>query len=745
MRNYKCLKKSSKIITKYRVQFFLSFFLLLYTGNLQAQPPRYNVIFINVDDLSIALGTYGNSFAPTPNIQRLADRGVLFRNVYTQYSLCNPSRASAFSGTRPQTTMIMDNVDSIRTGLGAGFRFLPEYFNDYGYRTECYGKFTCGHDREIYWDYFFGIRDNDDFSSSTNEQDEYGTKGSIAAKTASTQEPKWYIDTANQTIETTADGRETTKLLNALQNPVATPFFYNLGLETHNSFTPLLENWNKTGDPSISALLPVDEGFVYTDVYGNGSANIPLPEYPPDDTDDIPDVALKAPFIYTPEAVQQLRHAYYSEIIQVDANVGRVLDKIDQLDLWKNSVVVFWSDHGLNMGEHNGIWLKTNLFEEALRIPMIICAPGIQPAVCNRLVEAVDLFQTLTELCNLPEMPDREGSSMVPLLQNPNFRWKNAIFANQLRLLQDSLLATAVRTDRWHYNSWEDQGEELYDMINDPREITNLVSNPAYTDTLQYMRDLLAIGWQGVKPPVYNLKSFFKDQDGDGFGVSDDSLVAYAKPQGYVLKQGDCNDNDTSINPAKPELPCNNKDDNCSNGTDENRPVPYIQATGSLDLCISGEVRFTTNPGSGLSYQWLRNGARIPGARSRNYVATTVGTYKVLVSTPTCSNISEEKVVFMSNCQLQSASEISSLKLRSLSSITVSPNPSTGIFVLQHVSEANATQRVFIYNAAGQVVFTQNISVKAGNNAHQLNLSMLEAGAYELAMGNLGRIKIIKM
>ena len=722
---------------------FFLFFILSAVGARAQQ--KYNVIFINVDDLSIAFQPYGNSFAPTPNIQRLAQRGVLFRNVYTQYSLCSPSRTSAFSGARVKTTQIVNNTDSLRKALGNGFRFLPEYFHDYGYRTECYGKFMCRHDQEVSWDYFISEGGSDNgFADNDADIMEDETGKPSAASGGDRQEPIWYVDTLHRKLSGTDDGKETDDLISALKKPVSKPFFYNLGLQTHNPFTPLLPFWNKTGDNTVSELLPVDSGFVYTNVYGNGSANIPLPVSPPDDTDDIPGIALKYLYNYTPDAVQRLRHAYYSEIIQMDSLVGRVVNEIDAQNLWDSTVIVFWSDHGLSMGEHDGMWLKIDMFEECLRIPMILCAPGIKPGVCDRLVESVDLFQTLTELCNIPAMQNREGSSMVPLLQNPGLPWKKAVFSNLQRNNGDTLLATAVRTDNWHYNNWQEEGEELYDMVNDPYEITNLAANPLYADTLKKMQKLLNGGWQACLPPVYTRRTYYRDADGDGFGKSSDSLSSYSKPDGYAVKKGDCNDQDKNINPGAIEHPCNNMDDNCDNSIDENRPEPVIRADGSLDICETGMVTLSTNFGNGISYQWMLNNVDIPRATYRSYTAKKVGSYTVKIARGDCSNTAPAVNVYSSCLVRDNAAMATAAESSVPAQLSVSPNPSPGVFIVRYTGNSDMNTSMVIYNSAGQVIHKQNIITKAGINTWQIDITTLAAGVYQLVVNGGPCVKLIK-
>lgn len=583
--------------------FTISLIALLCSISLQAQK-KQNVIFIAVDDLSIAFDTYGNMEVPAPNISRLAQHGVLFMQAYCQYTLCSPSRTSALSGRRPDATNVFDNIVDIRNGMGADFKFLPEYLDQLGYRTENYGKIgPCNHERDISWDYYF---DNDGF-----------------AYTSPSGEPYWCIDTVHANETETRPGLNTTAFTDRLKEGVQEPYFMALGLSTHAPFTPTLDAWNILGDETFSVPLPVNIYGGLDNVFGNSSSNISLPLNLSGDTLDIPEPALTTPKVYPDGETRQIRHAFYAEIIQMDQQIGRLLDVMDSLHTWDSSVVVFWSDHGLSMGEHQGQWLKHNLFEESLHVPFIICAPGYKPGVCNRLVENVDLYPTLTELCNIPTPDSLEGSSLVPLLEKPDAFWKKAVFSQVKRKKNFDLMGRTVRNERFHYNNWPGYGEELYDIINDPFEITNLATDPAWEDSLNAMRNISLGGWQNAKPPTYQKSGWFKDMDGDGFGNNTDSVLAYFMPEGYAPVNGDCddtrmlyadgdgdtygagspvacgvtnytdcNDNNAAINPEASEV-CNGIDDDCDGSTDEGATTTFYadaDADGFGDAAVTTEA-----------------------------------------------------------------------------------------------------------------------------------------------------------
>ena len=197
--------------------------------------------------------------------------------------------------------------------------------------------------------------------------------------------------------------------------------------------------------------------------------------------------------------------AYYSSITFMDAQVGVLLDAMDRLKLWDNTVVVFQSDHGYHLGEHGGLWHKLTLFEECTRIPFIIAAPGKKSGVVSpRLVELVDLYPTLVDLCGLKAPAGLEGKSAVPLLDNPEQPWKQAVYtvcgrtrtgvASGDPVLDVGYLAHSVHTERYRYTEWPDGSTELYDLTTDPQEYKNLAKDPGAAATLAEMKRLLTEG-----------------------------------------------------------------------------------------------------------------------------------------------------------------------------------------------------------------------------------------------------------
>lgn len=701
----------------------LLFFGSLFPSVTRSQvKPKYNVLLILTHDMNDHVDFLGNPEPKSPNFDRLAAHGIVFRHNYCQYPLCSPSRTSFLSGLRPDETHIYSNEIRPRSVLGDTLKFLPEYFKKYGYRIERYGTvLQATFENDIAWDYA--------------EPPELSTTRQWADGNDQTAGQWWLTYTADSL---TTEGRLSKDLVNRLKQPQPPLFFYALGFTvTHSPFTPNLLHWNQNGDSSVREWLPDQYGDT-THFHGYGSSNILLPQTPENDRADIPPIAfLNPPLIKTEDDWKKTIHAYDGEVSQLDAYISYVLDELDRQDLWKNTVVVFLGDHGQHLGEHGGTWLKMTLFEESVHVPLIICVPGKKPGVCDQLTESQDLYPTLAEICGLPQPPNMEGTSFAPLLDNPSFPWKRASFSQVSRA---RVMGRTIRTLQFRYTSWGTYGEELYDHDTDPHEYTNQVTNPAYSTTLNQMRNMLAAGWTASLPPHYPLLTFFRDADGDGYGNDQDSVLAYAVPPGYVTNKTDCNDANRNVHPGAKENVCNGIDDNCDGHIDEGKPVPRITALGNLDICETGSVQLQTNAGTGYLYQWKKNGINIAGATKRIYTATSVGTYMVVVSLSNgCNNISKGTTV-TSSC-VDEVSNQAELAFKGGDAITVYPNPSFGNITVVYRCLASTLLQLTIFDLTGTPVYHHSLSAVKGTNNYRIELGHLASGIYQLEIKSRSGIK----
>jgi iduronate 2-sulfatase len=435
------------------------FLSLLIPASVQGQETKrkVNVLFIAVDDLNTAIGCYGHRMVKTPNIDRLATRGVRFERAYCQYPLCNPSRTSLLSGRRPDTTRVFLDGAPAREFL-PGVDFLPEYFRRFGYFTAHVGKIggACR------WD----------VSIKSGHSEKEGGKLKIewrATKTKDEEEP---------------DGKTAREAVRLLEQNKGKAFFLAVGF----------------GRPHLPFVAPQK----YFDLYPPDK--VMLPKEPADVRKNVPAIAFDRHKEKLTEAeARNATAAYYACVSFMDAQLGVLLDAMDRLELWDNTVVIFWSDHGFHLGEHGGLWRKAKLFEECARVPLIVAAPGKQKgATSPRLAELVDLYPTLTQLCGLPTPKGMEGTSLVPLLEDPRQPWKKAAFIQVAHGRNHDVMGRSVRTERYRYTEWADdkEGVELYDHASDPREYINLAMDRKHAETIAELKQLLNDGWQKAKPPT---------------------------------------------------------------------------------------------------------------------------------------------------------------------------------------------------------------------------------------------------
>ena len=452
----------------------------------QSQRRRFNVLFIAVDDLNRRLGCYGDKLAKTPNIDRLAKYGVVFRRAYCQYPLCNPSRTSLLSGLYPTETKIMDNQTPPRTYIG-DIVFLPQHFRQNGYFTARVGKvYHGGMDDPASWDISeeprrtVRQRQRQQRRTETRQRKraEAWEGDFILAGLGSTQvaELQWRM-TENEDADE-PDGMIARRAVQILEEHLRTrkdqPFFLAVGF--HKPHLPWVapRRYFEMHDP----------------------AKMPLPQTPPDDLEDIPQVALTLrpqEQKMTDEEKRLAIRAYYACVSFMDAQVGVLLDALDKNKLWDNTVIVLWGDNGFHLGEHGGLWRKMTLFEESAGVPLIIATPNIngKGKSCDRTVEFVDIYPTLCELCGLP-MPKHHlsGKSLVPLLNDPKASWDKPALTFVRR---GKVLGVSIRTERWRYTEWDEgrMGVELYDHENDPHEWRNLANNPKFADVVKEMKRLM--------------------------------------------------------------------------------------------------------------------------------------------------------------------------------------------------------------------------------------------------------------
>ena len=439
-----------------------------------------NVLFIVCDDLNTHVGCYGDPIVKTPNIDRLAARGVRFEHAYAQYPVCNPSRTSFLSGLHPETTGVMDQQTSLKRKMKEVV-FMNEHFKANGYFTAAIGKIEHGGHNDAQWD----LRDEMRGAGGEEDEGEAPKKGA-RAQTAGTERTPRKRETSLPYLRerATADNDpELTdtfiarRVVKLLQEKRDQPFFIGVGFHK----------------PHVPHVAPKK----FFDLYP--PEKMPLAKVPEGEAKQIPAAALAAGKNYQPNMPDRQKQgiitAYLACVSYVDEQLGVVMEALDRQKLSGNTVVLFTGDHGWHFGEHNW-WAKASLFEPSARVPLIVVAPGSSPgAVSPRVVEMLDFYPTLSELCGLPKPPQGEGKSFVPLLKNPGQPWDKAAFTAERR---PKVIGRSVRTERYRYTEWDEgrQGAELYDYDNDPHEHVNLVKDPKQKKLVAEMKRRLHEGWE---------------------------------------------------------------------------------------------------------------------------------------------------------------------------------------------------------------------------------------------------------
>lgn len=453
--------------------------LWLMCGNVVvAETTQLNVLFIAIDDLNTRLGCYGVNHISSPNIDRLAARGVSFQRAYCQYPSCGPSRASVLTGLRPGSTRVLSNKVHFRDFVPDAVT-LPQLFRRHGYFVSRVGKIyhqanpthigTSGPDDPVSWDHVVNPRGRD-----KDEEDLL----TVYTPQLPLPDQMCFLKAAGADTEQT-DGKVADATIRLLKEHREEPFFIAAGFYR----------------PHIPYIAPKR----YFDLYDLDRT--PLPIVPQGYRRRVPPAALASTpqwpnFGTTERQARECILAYDACVSFADAQVGRLLHALEDLGLADNTVVVLWGDHGYHLGEH-GLWRKNSLYEESARAPLVMAGPGIAPASheCSAIVEFVDIYPTVAELVGIAPPDSTEGRSLTPLLRNPDVLWNHAAFTETH--FRD-VSGHAIRTARWRCVEWGERGEEgveLYDETADRLEMKNLAGDPAYSEILIQLRKQIGDHW----------------------------------------------------------------------------------------------------------------------------------------------------------------------------------------------------------------------------------------------------------
>jgi uncharacterized sulfatase len=451
--------------------------LFLLPLSLTAAEKKLNVLFIAIDDLNTVIGCYGHSIVQTPNIDRLAKRGMRFERAYCQYPLCNPTRASLMTGRRPDTTRVLDNAVHFRKAL-PDVVTLSQHFRNHGYFAGRVGKIyhygvpgqigTSGLDDKPSWDEVVNPRGRD--------KDDEGMVVNLTPKLAIGGSLSYLI--AEGTDEEQTDGKGAAAAIEMMRVKRDKPFFLAVGF--YRPHVPCV------APKKYFDLYPLDK-MVLPKVHREG---VPRPAL----TNEKPNYGL------SDRQCREMVRAYYAATTFVDAQVGKLLEELDRQKLWDKTAIVLWGDHGWHLGEH-GLWQKMSLFEESTHVPLIFWAPGMKAAgkSCRGLAEFVDVYPTLSDICGLGVPEGLQGVSLKKYLDDPTLPGKQAAFSQVQRggaKMGKPFMGRTVRTERWRYIEWDGgkRGAQLYDHDADPHEQTNLANDPRHAETVKTLKAMLAKG-----------------------------------------------------------------------------------------------------------------------------------------------------------------------------------------------------------------------------------------------------------
>lgn len=489
-----------------------------------------NILFLSIDDLRPTLGAYGDSIALTPNIDQLAAEGMTFRSTFTQVAVCAPSRASLMTGLRPDSTRVWHLGDKFRE-INPNTVTMPQYFSKFGYHTVNLGKIFHNYMPDsISWDepdlrpsrYLkpdWIHRDGETFYISEEVNRSQAIKRDSLLKLRPIRYadgwntgPAWEAADVHDTMY--YDGAQT-KLAKQTLSRLAKmdqPFYMGMGyFRPHLPFAVPKKYWDLY-DPEKIPLPPnpeIPEGAMlhtmnsmYELRHYDGFNHIGHPT---------------SSYRMSQDTIRTLRQGYYASVSYVDALLGDLFAHMKKIGIYENTIIILWGDHGWKLGNHNS-WGKMTNYNIDLKVPMIIRYPGQKNngAQTFAFTELIDMFPSLCELAGI-DVPDyMQGTSFVPLLEDPDRPWKKAAFSQFHRRPKVSAdgkryMGYSINTEKYHYIAWYDwnpetgtkgmfKGEELYDSQNDPYETINVADKAEFREIVKSLSKQLEEGWRAAVP-----------------------------------------------------------------------------------------------------------------------------------------------------------------------------------------------------------------------------------------------------
>ena len=460
--------------------------LLFFVNFSFAKNQKFNVLFIISDDLtSTALSCYGNTVCKTPNIDRLAERGTRFTRAYCQGTYCGPSRASFMSGYYPHATGVL-GYKSPRSKIGDRATW-SQHFKNNGYYAARVSKIfhmgvpigieqgSNGADDEASWTERFNSKGPEwkaQGEGETLQNNPDGKKPAVGGNT-------FVVVEADGDDLVHSDGKTAKKAVELIHLHKDKPFWLGVGfVRPHVPFVAPRSYYRPFKPYSKMVLPPKIEG----------------------DWDDIPKPGIN--YCTSQNMKMDIRRqkksigGYYASVAYMDAQVGKVISALDEAGLRDKTIIIFTSDHGFHLGEHD-FWAKVSLLDESSQVPLIISVPGKKPAVCHSLTELVDLYPTISYLCDLPRQPHLQGKNISKMLDDPKHTVREAAFS--VAPFRQGFL---LRENDWAYIQYgEDasKGIELFDVRKDPKQYTNLAKDPAYEKVVKRFKNKMALKLREVR------------------------------------------------------------------------------------------------------------------------------------------------------------------------------------------------------------------------------------------------------
>lgn len=457
-------------ILKLRWILILIFVLSIGFRSVAQQSAQHkNVLFILVDDLRPNLGCYDDRKAYTPNIDRLASRGIVFTNAYCQQAICNPSRTSMLTGLRPDETGVYDLQTHFREAIPHAVT-LPQYFKNQGYFAASTGKI------------FHNSKSTQDPVSWTKVESVAGNRTYLLSENRGKGKQK--ITEVADVLDTAyTDGKIAESAISLLSeaSQKEAPFFIAVGfIKPHAPFCAPKSYWDLYS-PSLFTVTDRDRPI--------GSPDLAFHHW--EELRGYRDIPVQGEL--SPDQEQRVIHGYYACISYIDAQIGRILKELETLGLVDQTIVVLWGDHGYHLGEQ-GLWCKSTNFELDTRVPLIVSAPGLARSgeKVNAMVESVDIYPTLTELCGLNRIDGLSGISLMPLLEDPSSPWKYPAFSQFVRPYNAAIhkkdkashVGYSIRVPGWRCTYWYDLTtnivveRELYQLDDAGSESENIAGQP---------------------------------------------------------------------------------------------------------------------------------------------------------------------------------------------------------------------------------------------------------------------------